>query len=405
MKQAQALQIITEEMPKAIATLEDHMVVMRAMKAAYGFEKWAKEAKNIELLQKSIEVKWVAQRLVGQSLTEMAKKGLRSTGRAKKGAKVGTPSDPNLKTLNDLGVKRKQSQDWQKIGRWSDSEFAVKLRWEKGWYSALVSNDRPAIKRYREQRNAQRKKHRAMREERLATEIRLQPGSPRFGVIVANIPWERAGFAAKKKNEKVADVETLDEKFIELGSSVDTIAADDCVLGLWCPEPWRGEKVLRAWGFEPKAWFVWVKDVVPDNKKYGPKTMLKSTLPDTLTVIGEAGTGYWNRDRAEILLIGARGHPVAPAPGEQGERVWFAGRTGDHEKPKISMEWFEQQYPNMPKVELYARDYRKGWASWGNDLPDGPRGLDDAANEALRMPQILSKDDKTPFDDEADDAA
>jgi len=67
---------ITEEMPKAIATLEDHMVVMRAMKAAYGFEKWAKEAKNIELLQKSIEVKWVAQRLVGQSLTEMAKKGL-----------------------------------------------------------------------------------------------------------------------------------------------------------------------------------------------------------------------------------------------------------------------------------------------------------------------------------------
>jgi len=68
-----------------------------------------------------------------------------------------------------------------------------------------------------------------------------------------------------------------------------TIVADDCVLGLWCSEPWRGEKVLRAWGFEPKASFIWVKDVVPDNKKYGPKMLKKG---DKLTVVGAPRAPY-----------------------------------------------------------------------------------------------------------------
>jgi hypothetical protein len=39
---------------------------------------------------------------------------------------------------------------------------------------------------------------------------------------------------------------------------------------------------------------------------------------------GQSGTGYWNRDRDELLLIGTRGKVVAPAMGEQGESVFAA---------------------------------------------------------------------------------
>jgi N6-adenosine-specific RNA methylase IME4 len=130
---------------------------------------------------------------------------------------------------------------------------------------------------------------------------------------------------------------------------------------------------LRAWGFEPVAYFVWVKDVVAlDPASNG---MLRSG--QKLEVVGPAGMGFWNRDRCEIMLIGVRGNPVCPAPGTQGERVWFA-RRGEHatnreevysDKPDCTLEWFERHWPNTPKVELNARRSRPGWTAWGAEAP------------------------------------
>jgi N6-adenosine-specific RNA methylase IME4 len=156
---------------------------------------------------------------------------------------------------------------------------------------------------------------------------------------------------------------------------VADIAAADCVLGLWCTEPWRGEAVMRAWGFAPVAYFVWAKDiVVVDPADNG---MLRSG--QRLEVVGAAGMGFWNRDRCEIMLIGKRGKPVCPAPGMQGERVWFA-RRGEHaatrddahsDKPDTALEWFERHWPNTPKIELNARRRRPAWSAWGLDVVEG----------------------------------
>jgi N6-adenosine-specific RNA methylase IME4 len=93
-----------------------------------------------------------------------------------------------------------------------------------------------------------------------------------------------------------------------------------------------------------------------------------------LKVVGNHGTGYWGLDRAEMLLIGARGNVVAPAMGKQGENVWYA-RRGEHaktreevhsDKPERSFLWIEKHWPNTPKIELFARGARAGWARWGN---------------------------------------
>jgi N6-adenosine-specific RNA methylase IME4 len=158
---------------------------------------------------------------------------------------------------------------------------------------------------------------------------------------------------------------------------VPSIAAADCVLGLWCTDPHRGVDVLRAWGFEPKSYFVWVKDIV-EEEPTAPGGMLRSGA--LLRVTGAAGSGYWNRDRDELMLIGTKGHVPCPAAGIQGESVWFAPRPlkpstkrpWHSAKPDCAYEWFERHFPTLPKIELNARRRRPGWTSWGDDVPEEP---------------------------------
>ncbi|MFS2326545.1 MT-A70 family methyltransferase [Brucella sp. H1_1004] len=78
-----------------------------------------------------------------------------------------------------------------------------------------------------------------------------------------------------------------------------------------------------------------------------------------------AGTGYWGRDRHELLLIGRRGDVAAPLPGTQPETV-HRERKGKHSaKPAFFAEQIERLYPDLPKLELFCRDPRPGWDSWG----------------------------------------
>jgi N6-adenosine-specific RNA methylase IME4 len=212
---------------------------------------------------------------------------------------------------------------------------------------------------------------REVRERELADKIaagNLELPKEQYGVIVADPPWGRTVYSQETGMDRHAvnhyPVASGDDTIQAL--AVASIAAADCVLGLWCTEPWRGEAVLRAWGFRPVAYFVWVKDIVAlDLAENG---MLRSG--QTLDVVGPAGLGFWNRDRCEIMLIGTRGNPVCPAPGTQGERVWFA-RRGEHStKPHCSLEWFERHWPTTPKIELNARRARPGWAAWGAEAPE-----------------------------------
>ena len=74
---------------------------------------------------------------------------------------------------------------------------------------------------------------------------------------------------------------------------VASVAAPDCVLFLWATVPMlpQAHEVMVAWGFAYKSNFTWAK-----------KRM---------------GTGFWNRNKHELLLIGTRGHVPAPTMGMQ----------------------------------------------------------------------------------------
>lgn len=38
-------------------------------------------------------------------------------------------------------------------------------------------------------------------------------------------------------------------------------------------------------------------------------------------------------------------------------------------KPDEAYELIERIYPELPKIELFARQARPGWAAWGNQAP------------------------------------
>ena len=123
--------------------------------------------------------------------------------------------------------------------------------------------------------------------------------------------------------------------------SLPVPAADAAVLFLWATVPMLPEAldVMRAWGFTYRSHFVWIKSRV--------------------------GTGYWNRNAHELLLVGTRGKIPAPAPGEQFCSVIEATAGAHSAKPAVFAEMAEEMFPNLPAVELFARGSRTGWDVWG----------------------------------------
>jgi N6-adenosine-specific RNA methylase IME4 len=104
---------------------------------------------------------------------------------------------------------------------------------------------------------------------------------------------------------------------------------------------------LEVWGFTYKSHFVWVKR--------------------------HAGTGYWNRNQHELLLIGTRGQIPAPAPGEQYSSIIDAPAGAHSAKPPAFAEVIEEMFPSFERLEMFARGQREGWSCWGNEITSLPR--------------------------------
>lgn len=123
---------------------------------------------------------------------------------------------------------------------------------------------------------------------------------------------------------------------------VDLIGGDaPGVIFLWATNPMLLDalRVMEACGFTYVHHWIWDKEV--------------------------AGTGYWGRDRHELLLIGRRGDVAAPLPGTQPETV-HRERKGRHSaKPGFFAEQIERLYPGIAKLELFCRSPRPGWDVWG----------------------------------------
>lgn len=186
---------------------------------------------------------------------------------------------------------------------------------------------------------------RATREVELADATRKASddlGSKVFGVIYADPPWRFAPYSRETGMDRSADNHYPTMSTDEIGA-LPVPVADDAVLFLWATVPMLPEAlaVLVQWGFTYRSHCIW-------NKPH-------------------AGTGYWFRNRHELLLVGTRGSIPAPAPGQQFCSVIEAPLGGHSDKPAAFAEMIEELFPNVPAVELFARGPRVGWDVWGNE--------------------------------------
>jgi N6-adenosine-specific RNA methylase IME4/ParB-like chromosome segregation protein Spo0J len=185
-----------------------------------------------------------------------------------------------------------------------------------------------------------------------------------YPVIYADPPWHFEVYNEESGVERAAGNHYPTMSLDEIcAMPVSELATDAAVLFLWTTAPHLFEalQVIAAWGFTYKSNVVWVKDKI--------------------------GLGYFVRNQHELLLIATRGDMPAPLPENRPSSVITAPRREHSRKPDEAYELIERMYPELPKIELFARNAREGWAAWGNqapvpahdnggDMPDIPDYLD-----------------------------
>lgn len=303
---------------------------------------YAKQIRDRRLLAEATTIQARAERRLGELLLEAEKCGWIGRGRPKKD--VAADLAPPLRfTLQEAGIDRNLSARVQKLAKLPEDEFetglaAVSEKVLSG--AATLVNGARAIMESKKERRAERERELGSRQCALPDK--------RYGVIYADPEWRFEPFSRDTGLDRAADNHYPTSPTDDIcARPVADIAADDCVLFLWATVPMLPDalSVMGAWGFGYRSHFIWAKDRI--------------------------GTGYWARNKHELLLIGTRGSVPAPAMGTQFDSLIPAPVTAHSEKPQQFYEIIEAYFPHLPKIELNARRARAGWDRWGNEAPKG----------------------------------
>jgi len=164
----------------------------------------------------------------------------------------------------------------------------------------------------------------------------------KFNVIYADPPWKYdfSQTESGKVENTYRTMELKDIKEIDIKKNI----AENSVLYLWATAPKLIEalEVMEAWGFTYKTNMVWDKVVT--------------------------GMGYWSRGQHEHLLIGTKGKFSPPEAKQRISSVFVEKRTKHSKKPDEIRKLIEEWYPNIPRMELFARQKYDDWYCWGNEV-------------------------------------
>lgn len=306
---------------------------------------YARQARDVQLEIDAWEIRVRAERRLGEMIAAQKETiGLHRGGRPKTGS---APEPVSVPTLAEAGIDKKLSAAAQKVASISEQAFEAMVERRRA-EMAVERNRRTLVLASREDKTERR----AARERDLAARQRALPDR-RYGVIYADPEWRFEPRSRESGMDRAADNHYPTSSTDAIAARpVAAIAADDCVLFIWATVPMLPDalRVMSAWGFAYKSHAIWFKDRV--------------------------GTGYWFRNAHELLLVGTRGQPPAPAMGGQFSSVIEAPIGAHSAKPDDFRELIETYFPTLPKIELNARTAREGWDTWGNEAPDAPEQAD-----------------------------
>jgi N6-adenosine-specific RNA methylase IME4 len=173
-----------------------------------------------------------------------------------------------------------------------------------------------------------------------------------FHTVLADPPWRfqnRTGKVAPE-HRRLCRYDTLGLDEI-MALPVPDLVQDRAHLYLWVPNALLAEglAVMAAWGFTYKTTLVWHK-VRKDGGSDG------------------RGVGFYFRNVTEVVLFGVRGKNARTlAPGRTQTNL-IATRKREHSRKPDELYPIIEACSPGPFLELFARDRRPGWVSWGQEV-------------------------------------
>jgi N6-adenosine-specific RNA methylase IME4 len=169
-----------------------------------------------------------------------------------------------------------------------------------------------------------------------AKQINASPGvipSGPFRVIAGDPPWPYE--SSSDLPYPPMDIETIKKM------RVAEIVEENAILWLWTTNTHLrvAFEVIEAWGFQYRTMLTWAKDQV--------------------------GTGQYLRGQSEHCLFATKGNPIFVKG--KWSTLLEAKRREHGRKPDEFYELVEATCPGR-KVELFSRQQRTGWESYGNDV-------------------------------------
>lgn len=175
-----------------------------------------------------------------------------------------------------------------------------------------------------------------------------------YDLILADPPWKQAK-GGKKSVRPVSSGTELDYPVCSLDEikehlrQATSLTSGDSILFLWTIDKYlfEAQQIAESLGYKLHARMIW-------NKVTG--------IPAAFTV----------RYGHEYLLYMYKGKLIPVATAERGKiHTVFTEKVQKHsKKPDISYEIINRLYPNLKKLELYARSKREGYDRWGLEAPD-----------------------------------
>ena len=173
-----------------------------------------------------------------------------------------------------------------------------------------------------------------------------------YGLIYADPPWKQSKGGKKSVREnssgKPLDYPTcsLDEIKEHLRLATES-TTENSILFLWTIDKYlfEAQQIAESLGYKLHARMIWDK---------------VTGIPAAFTV----------RYGHEYLLYMYKGKLSPVAKDERGKiHTVFRERVTKHsKKPDIAYEIIERLYPDLKKLEMYARETRDGWDSFGNEV-------------------------------------
>jgi N6-adenosine-specific RNA methylase IME4 len=189
----------------------------------------------------------------------------------------------------------------------------------------------------------------------------------KFGTIIVDPPWPYQVTSKHKKLTGYSDVQYKPLTIAELAAlPVGEVAADDCALFLWTTWPFVEDAMylIKEWGFKLKTGLPWVKassiepagEAFPstdddNNSEIKPKGKFKPKY----------GVGYWLIGCSEPILVASRGRAAVRTT-----KIGLLSRNAEHSRKPDTLYELAEMFPK-PRLEIFARRPREGWAIVGNE--------------------------------------